>query len=303
MIRYYAYYNHGGYKDFYLGSEVEEVDFKYFLPLLNVHEQILKDNYNEELSNNVERQKQLPKLIPLSDVTIDYNYPSEARIMMSHSGYKLLYRKIKEKIVLAIRDILGKTDSYGRQSPFNIMIIGDSEEDIKSLDSIAEYIRCNIINFEEQICSYFVNDFVENGLKFNFKAFNSYIHDLISKCCVLQIKDILNLPIRMLIIPSSTKIGKALSEQSITPNEISLCYNIDGIMLHKAEKEHLSLNPSVNIERNPRSSESYRESEQDMPFIHEMFNVHKREEIKKLWDYIYKLEKRIEKLENRNNYE
>lgn len=297
MISYFAYYNHGGYKDFYLGSEVEEVDFKYFLPLLNVHEQILKDNYNEELSNNVERQKQLPKLIPLSDVTIDYNYPSEARIMMSHSGYKLLYKKLKQKIVLAIRDISGKTDSYGRQSPFNIMIIGDSEEDIKSLDSIAEYIRCNIIDFEEQICSYFVNDFVENGLRFNFKAFNTLLYDIVSKNLSLSIDNKLNLPIRLLIIPSLTKIDKALSEQCIMLNDILLCYNVEGVLLHQAQMHH-----SENLDKDPNSFHRH-SKDNDTPSIHEMFNVPKREEIKKLWDYIYKLEKRIEKLENRNNYE
>lgn len=297
MIKYYAYYNHGGYKDFYLGSQEEGVDFKYFLPLLHVHEQTLKDNYNEELSKKVERQKQLPKLVPLSDVTIDYNYPSEARIMMSHSGYKLLYRRIKQKSVLTIRDISGKTDSYGRQSLFNVMIIGDSEEDIKSLDSIAEYIRCNIITFEEQMCSYFVNDFVENGLKFNFKAFNAYIHELISKYLVLQIDEILNLPIRLLVIPSSTKIEKALSEQSITLNDILLCYDIDGVMLHRAQKEQPPFNQSENIERNSRSPRTNRELEHDIPSIHEMFNIPKLDDIRKLWDYIYKLEKRIEKLE------
>ena len=172
MIKFYAYYNHGGYKDFYLGSQTENVDFKYFLPLLNVHEHALKENYDEELHKNVERQKSLPKLVALSDQTISYNYPSGARVMMSHSGYKLLYRQIKQQCILAIRDISGKTDSYGRQSPFNVMIIGDSEEDIKHLDSIAEYIRSNIFTFEEQVSSFFENDFVENGLRFNFKAFN-----------------------------------------------------------------------------------------------------------------------------------
>lgn len=297
MIKFYAYYNHGGYKDFYLGSQTENVDFKYFLPLLNVHEHALKENYDEELHKNVERQKSLPKLVALSDQTISYNYPSEARVMMSHSGYKLLYRQIKQQYILAIRDISGKTDSYGRQSPFNVMIIGDSEEDIKHLDSIAEYIRSNIFTFEEQVSSFFENDFVENGLRFNFKAFNTLLYDIVSKNLSLYIDNKLNLPIRLLIIPSLTKIDKALSEQCIMLNDILLCYNVEGVLLHQAQMHH-----SENLDKDPNSFHRH-SKDNDTPSIHEMFNVPKREEIKKLWDYIYKLEKRIEKLENRNNYE
>ena len=294
MIKFYAYYNHGGYKDFYLGSQTENVDFKYFLPLLNVHEHALKDNYDEELHKNVERQKSLPKLVALSDQTISYNYPSGARVMMSHSGYKLLYRQIKQQYILAIRDISGKTDSYGRQSPFNVMIIGDSEEDIKHLDSIAEYIRSNIFTFEEQVSSFFENDFVENGLRFNFKAFNTLLYDIVSKNLSLSIDNKLNLPIRLLIIPSSTKIDKALSEQCIMLNNISLCYNVEGVLLHQVQMHH-----SENLDKDPNSFHRL-SKDNDTPSIHEMFNVPKREEIKKLWDYIYKLEKRIVELENKD---
>ena len=294
MIKFYAYYNHGGYKDFYLGSQTENVDFKYFLPLLNVHEHALKDNYDEELHKNVERQKSLPKLVALSDQTISYNYPSGARVMMSHSGYKLLYRQIKQQYILAIRDISGKTDSYGRQSPFNVMIIGDSEEDIKHLDSIAEYIRSNIFTFEEQVSSFFENDFVENGLRFNFKAFNTLLYDIVSKNLSLSIDNKLNLPIRLLIIPSSTKIDKALSEQCIMLNNISLCYNVEGVLLHQAQMHH-----SENLDKDSNSFHRH-SKDNDTPSIHEMFNVPKREEIKKLWDYIYKLEKRIVELENKD---
>lgn len=294
MIKFYAYYNHGGYKDFYLGSQTENVDFKYFLPLLNVHEHALKENYDEELHKNVERQKSLPKLVALSDQTISYNYPSEARVMMSHSGYKLLYRQIKQQYILAIRDISGKTDSYGRQSPFNVMIIGDSEEDIKHLDSIAEYIRSNIFTFEEQVSSFFENDFVENGLRFNFKAFNTLLYEIVSKNLLLPIDNKLNLPIRLLIIPSSTKIDKALNEQSIMLNDILLCYNVEGVLLHQAQMYH-----SENLDKDPNSFHRH-SKDNDTPSIHEMFNVPKREEIKKLWDYIYKLEKRIVELENKD---
>ena len=116
MIRYYAYYNHGGYKDFYVGNTKEEVTSKYFLPLLAVHEQSLEENPNDEmLKEQIEHQRQLPKLVALSDATPDYNYPKEARVLMSHGGYKILYKRLGYKnFALAIRDIPGPKDVYGR---------------------------------------------------------------------------------------------------------------------------------------------------------------------------------------------
>ena len=43
MIKYYAYYNQGGYKDFYVGTQEEEVKSKYYLPLLAIHERSLAE--------------------------------------------------------------------------------------------------------------------------------------------------------------------------------------------------------------------------------------------------------------------
>ena len=144
------------------------------------------------------------------------------------------------------------------------------------------------------MCSFFENDFVENGLKFKFKAFNAFVHEIVSKKCSLSIDEKLKYPIRLLIIPSSTKIDKALSEQCIMLNDILLCYNVDGVLLHQAPMHH-----SDNLDEVPNSFHRH-SKDNDTPSIHEMFNVPKREEIKKLWDYIYKLEKRIVELENKD---
>ncbi len=308
MIKFYAYYNHGGYKDFYLGSQAEETVFKYYLPLLNVHESVLENNYDEELMRCVERQKQLPKLIQLSEQTIEYNYPSWARKMMSHSGYKLLYKCLGHHAILAVRDIPGKKDAYGRQTPFNVMMCGDSVEDIENLDSIAEYIRCNMSVFEEKICSFFENDFVENGLKFSHAAFIAYVSEIISEKLSLDIDDALKLPIRMLIIPLYATIDNALREQGIAKKELMLCYNIDGVMLCKAKSVHEP--PSADggktdsWEWKEDSSASQRNDCTDIPSLHAMLRIPKidelkklHEEITKLWNYVHELENRIEELE------
>ena len=88
MIKYYAYYNHGGYKDFYVGAQEEDVKSKYFLPLFAVHEHSLEENPDdEELRNQVEHQRNLPKLIVLSDKTVERDvaaaYESVLRVLKS----------------------------------------------------------------------------------------------------------------------------------------------------------------------------------------------------------------------------
>lgn len=301
MIQYYAYYNHGGYKDFYLGNQEDKVEFKYFLPLLTVHEQSLMDKPDEELRVDVDRQKQLPKLIVLSDQTIEYNYPGDARVLMSHSGYKLMYKCMANSYsILAIRDIVGAIDTYGRQTPFNLMFVGKTPEDIKSLDKIAEYIRCNIASVENNLKSFFVNDFVENGLKFKLRSLNEYIKEIIEFGKTLSVDNTLKKQVRLLVIPNGMTMQNALREQNLSQFEVSICYHVNGDLVYKAGKKQqpITANPVRSNQNNPsQQSCPQRHAEHNNPSLHAMLNVPKREDIDKLWKYIYSLEKRIEKLE------
>ena len=204
MIRYYAYYNHGGYKDFYLGNQEENVKSKFFLPLLAVHEQSLEENSdNDELRKQVEHQMQLPKLVVLSDTTSEYNYPREARVLMSHGGYKMLYKRLNDRYyALAIRDIAGPKDVYGRQSPFNMMFVGE-QEDLMNLDKFAEYIRNNYSSFLEFISTLFVNDLNENGLRCDIERLTSFLYSIIEKEEPSSYSESSKLPVRLLVVPSS----------------------------------------------------------------------------------------------------
>ena len=216
MIRYYAYYNHGGYKDFYLGNQEENVKSKFFLPLLAVHEQSLEENPdNDELRKQVEHQMQLPKLVVLSDTTAEYNYPKEARVLMSHGGYKMLYKCLNHKYyALAIRDIAGPKDVYGRQSPFNMMFVGE-QEDLMNLDKFAEYIRNNYSSFLEFISTLFVNDLNENGFRCDIERLTSFLPSIIEKEEPSSYSESSNLPVRLLVVPSLYNLNTALKEQNL----------------------------------------------------------------------------------------
>lgn len=190
MIKFYAYYNHGGYKDFYLGSNCDDTPSRYFLPLLQVHEQRLTDAPDAELQKEVDRQKLLPMLTVLTNDTTEYNYPDCVRRMVSHGGYKALYRRIDQQhIVLAIRDIPGSKDVYGRSTPFCMMMIGDNS-DIDTLDHITQYIIRGLTDFESFATTLFVNDTKENGLRFDLARLNDKIHHI-------TINDSLKSPVSM----------------------------------------------------------------------------------------------------------
>ena len=302
MIKYYAYYNHGGYKDFYIGSIQDKDEAKYFLPLLAIHEQTLIDNPNDELMKEVRRQEQLPKLVVLSDNTDAYNYPNSARVLMSHSGYKVIYRQLdKNNYVLAIRDISGSIDCFGRKTPYNIMIIGENDKDRMMLDILAEFVRLNLLEFEKFLDTIFENDLSENGLKVHMSRLNSRIKQIILDNKPLIIDDSLSKSVRMIIIPSGMELSNCLKEQNVSKYSIYVCYNTEGALIYKAVKPQLD--NSNDLHQTVRSKEPSQNSlkghdEHFNPSLHAMLNVPKREDILKLWDYIYKLEERIEQLEN-----
>ena len=303
MITFYAYYNYGGYKDFYIGTTSDEDEYKFFLPLLDVHEQTLKDKHDDELYARVKHQRDLPKIFALSDLTEQYNYPDAARIMMSHSGYKILYKKLDlTHYALAIRDVPGTNDSYGRQTPFNVMIICD-RTDKTDLDYIAEYARLNLMDFEAFLSTIFENDFEENGLKVRMKELNTEINRIISDRVELPDYYMYSKTVPLIVLSRGMSLACALKEQKISKYDISVCYDVDGELLYKAISQQDSNNEAgcipINVGTEKKSERMSGYDDYPNPSLHKMFNVPKIEDIQKLWDYIHKLEKRIIDLENK----
>lgn len=310
MIRFYAYYNHGGYKDFYVGAEDDTVTSKYFLPLLVVHEATLKDKPdNEELRELVEHQKKLPKLVSLSDATTEYNYSKEARILMSHGGYKVLYKRLNsEYYALAIRDIAGSKDVYGRQSPFNMMFIG-GEEDLDKMDILAEYISKNLSSFTDLLCSIFVNDINENGLRCDIDRLTSALCSIFEKGKSLSYSVPQSLSVRLLIVSSAYNLNTTFKEQNVNRRDICVCFDEMGNKLfhYSAEAPNANSYAANTIQVDERiNSQPYMNEKRLHLSLHGMTNTPKLEDIDKIWDYIRGMErvnvqmsKRIDELEKR----
>lgn len=310
MIKYYAYYNHGGYKDFYLGNQEEKTKSKFFLPLLAVHEQSLKENpNNDELRKQVEHQMQLPKLVVLSDITSEYNYPKEARMLMSHGGYKMLYKRLNyNHYALAIRDIAGPKDVYGRQSPFNMMFVGD-KEDFVNLDKLAEHIHNDYISFLESISTLFVNDLNENGLRCDVDRLTSLLYSIIEKEESSLFSGSSHLPVRLLVVPSLYNLNTTLKEQDLNRRDIWMCFDEAGNRLFKMNEEQPNLNETASTQIRDKEyvcSQSETTERRSLLSLHAMTNTPKLEDIEKIWDYIRGIErknvqmsKHIEELEKR----
>lgn len=312
MIRFYAYYNHGGYKDFYVGTQEETVKSKYFLPLLVVHEATLKNEpENEELRRLVEHQIQLPKLVTLSDATTEYNYPKEARVLMSHGGYKVLYKRLNpEAYALAIRDITGSKDVYGRLSPFNMMFVGD-KEDMENMDILAEYVRNNLSSFTHLLSTLFVNDLNENGLRCDVDRFTSVLHSILEKGELLSYRIPTSLSVRLLVVSNSYNLNSTFKEQKLNRRDICMCLDEVGNKLFDYGIEQANVNNDVTnttIKSECMSSQPYMNERRPHLSLHGMTNTPKLEDIDKIWDHIRGMErvnvqmsKRIDELVKRIN--
>lgn len=301
MIRYYAYYNFGGYKDFYLGCQQDTDDFKYYLPLLSIREQELQNSTDEGSWLEVNRQKQFPKLIVLSDNTVEYNYPTNMRILMSHAGYKLMYRQFdQDNFVLALRDIPGTSDAYGRSTPYSVMLWGNSIDDKHSLDIIAEYMRSNLSSVENFFNTILEYDQTENGLRCNIKSLNNEVQRICLLNLSFSVEEQIKKTVRMAIIPSGMNLSKMLSEQGLQKSDIAVCYDTNQHIIYKYSPQITHVN---HLPNRPKSGLSNSTLSNDIDkistLISERLREYQQNDIAELRTIIADLQQRITALENK----
>lgn len=172
MIRYYAYYSCGGYKDMYLGNSSDASEYSYFLPLLPIWRKRQKDEHTQKL-------KQIEGLQQIEVITKDdnFDFPEQAKNLFSHGGYRIIYRTLSDgSTCLCVRDITnGAKDEESRDIPFNILITASGDDDVKRLDKFAQYLLDNIDDIYKLFSVLFVYDPIVNGIKFNLALINKEI--------------------------------------------------------------------------------------------------------------------------------
>lgn len=294
MIKYYTYYNFGGYKDLYLGNMEDNDEYRYYLPLIGVYEERLKSSEDAELEAKVAKLKVLPSIVALSDKTPEYNYPDGVRQMISHSGYKVLYRHFDYgQMAISVRDIPGKKDIYGRSTLFTFIIVGETDEDASKINKIAEYVRLNVSYVTSMLSEKFEYDFAVNGLRFDLGGFNKEITKIIND---EQIEELVCDPrrsVKLLIISPEENFKNTCNMQKFSKNDISEAYYTDGtkieikhheIRIHHDRTHSSNWNPMFDIPDFYSEEENYEDDE----YLNRLESLEKRLE---------SIEERISKLE------
>ena len=280
MIRIYSYYNHGGFKDMYLGTFDEDVEVKYFIPLYKVYEKRLAENPNDKKSaDKITLWSSLVQLKELNEKSSEA-YPQDASIVISHSGYKVMLKQLQNgTTLLAIRDIPGHADEFNRPSPFAVMLIGDGKQEYKNLCRLADYLKSeeNLSLFETFCSGVFEHDIKVNALQFHFKEFVSEVKDIISKHEIKEEKFINDRKVKLIVVPETLKAIDAIREQGLTKYDIELLYDTSG-------KKYLTHDENPTRNHVAHSTATNKESCNNE---------------KDIWSYARSLEVMIQKLEAR----
>ena len=296
MIKYYAYYNYGGYKDLFLGSSDDIMEYRYFLPMLSVY------MTEPSMQEKVEAWKNLPAIINLSNQTEEYSYPSEARVMMSHAGYKLQYRIVGNEDVVALRDIAGSRDTYGRSCPFVMMFVADTAEDKAKLKVLAHYIWCHTKETESCLSGLFVNDFKVNGLRYDIKSLNSFISNVVSTHEESIEDNTYNRRVPFFMVPDGILFRNAFEEQQISKDDVALAYDEDQQRIYRYEPPQIVYGPAgyVPVTNRPSQEFSVSEREQETSVsLRSALGLAKEKDMRHLLKSQEELIKRVESLERR----
>ena len=280
MIRIYSYYNHGGFKDMYLGTFDADVDVKYFIPLYKVYEQRLAENPNDKKSEDkITLWSSLVQIKELNEKSSEA-YPQDASIVISHSGYKIILKQLQNgTTLLAVRDIPGHADEFNRPSPFAVMLIGDGKQDYTQLCILADYLKNkeNLSLFETFCSGVFEHDIKVNALQFHFREFVSEVKDIISKHEIKEEKFINDRKVKLIVVPETLKAIDAIREQGLTKYDIELLYDTSG-------KKYLTHDENPTRNHVAHSTATNKESCNNE---------------KDIWSYARSLEVMIQKLEAR----
>lgn len=222
MIRYYAYYSCGGYKDLYLGNSSLKTEYTYFLPLLATWQKGAKPEYAEKL-------KQIEGLTQIEVISKEnhFDFPIQAKNLFSHGGYRVIYLTLANgDTCLCVRDITnGTKDEEDRDIPFNILITASREDDVKILDQFCLDSLKQQYGFYGLMSSLFSYDPQVNGIKFYLGRLDDIIYNN-SKTGI----ELVHKPnhVNFLVVDSVTMVSTALSELNLRSEQIDYIKSNDG---------------------------------------------------------------------------
>ena len=223
MIRYYAYYSCGGYKDMYLGKNQDFEEYSYFLPLLPKWKSMekAKPEYASKLENINGLQ-----LIEIVSNQQTFSFPEKAKQLFSHGGFKMIYRALDNgETCLCVKNIPSNAkDEESRDIPFSLLMTA-SGNDVKQLDAFAIYYVSHIDELDTLFAGLFTYDAFVNGIRFNLRKINEQVKGIPA----LQ-SEILHREnqIYILLLDAFSMYQKACKELNIASNQIDWIVDTNG---------------------------------------------------------------------------
>ena len=222
MLKYYSYYNVGGYKDMFLGDSSMNVQETYYLPLLAIWKKKAASG-DSDAESKVKSAESLEKIQLLSSKEI-FGLPKESETMFSHGGYKVLYTVgTNGESIFAIRDIDSDSkDESGRTIPFLLIIVGTTDKDAKILERVATYASSHLESFSKELSKLFYYNADINGVVFKLSSINSIVKNISEdgNNNLLTIEGVQTIEskrglVSLLVLPEGISKEMAISEQNL----------------------------------------------------------------------------------------
>lgn len=222
MLKFYSYYNVGGYKDMYLGDSSMKATEIHYLPLLSIWKKKAAAG-DSEADAKIKLTENLSKIQILSNKD-SFGLPEEATLMFSHGGYKVINKQTSNgESIFAIRDIESSSkDESGRDISFLMVIVGTTEDDAITLEKVTAYASSHLETFCKELAGLFYYDAEKNGVVFKLSSMNAIIKRIASEAnnTLLTIDGVKNVKakrgtVSLLVLPEGLTKDFALAEQGI----------------------------------------------------------------------------------------
>ena len=244
MLKYYAYYSVGGYKEFFLGDTENKEEFTYYFPLISFLEDEARNN--ETVTARVEELKALPRIEPLSEDNT-FGLSESAQPLFKGDGFELIYKHLSGDLhALAFGSLSNNAkDDMGKPIPFQFIITGEGKKDLQALDVLAAYAANNLKKVQGVIAGFIGMNYERNGLEFSLARCNAWIAETLKE---QKVNDVLTIEgseeakaeegaVALLVLPQGWTKQDAMAKQELVGKRVN--YVKVGDLISKDDPEKL----------------------------------------------------------------
>lgn len=238
MIKYFAYYSVGGYKDMYLGNSEMEEECTYYSPFYSQWKSnTLPENFVSRMKEQLECLDGQTHIKILT--AIDEDLPKDASRFVTHSGFKLACCTLNNgATTIALKDLNGSVkDENERSISFMLQLLSD---DTNTQIALADYIRTHLETEEDFFASLFEYNVNYNCLQFNLAKLNTWIKDVVENKLNEVISNTTARRLHLLVLSNGVSKEYALSELGIVLRDASKIYNMAGVNVYNSETDSFS---------------------------------------------------------------